>query len=129
MTICRPERVAAYRGVDGLVAVHVGRLVKTMVGLAEGHAGNAVGDQAEVDGVKAAEEAVVPRLRALGRLGVDMLAGLGQDVVDPGLPVLHILIVDGAVVVGILGLGRSSHCDGGRRKKDGWVSLKKLELS
>lgn len=34
------------RGVDGLIALHVGILTSAMVGLAEGHAGNAASDQA-----------------------------------------------------------------------------------
>jgi len=107
-------------GVDGLVTLHVGRLVKTMMSLAKGNARNAVGHEADIDGVEAAEEAIVPRLRVFGRLGVDMLARLGQDVVDASLPVLHILVVDGAIVMGVLGLSRSSHFDG-VKAKDGYL--------
>ena len=85
--------------------------METVVRLAEGDAGDAVADQAEVDGAEAAEEAVVPRLRVLGRLGVDVLAGPGQDVVDARLPVVDVLVVDGPVVVGVLGGGGSGHGD------------------
>ncbi len=59
--------------------------------------GEAVGHQAEVDGVEAVEEARGPDLGVLGRLGVHNLAGLAEHLVDAVLPVLDITIVDGAV--------------------------------
>ena len=83
--------------------------------LAKGDAGEAPGDQAGVDGAAAAEEGVVPGLRSLRRLGVDMLAGTGEDVVDAVLPLVEVIVVDGTVVV--LVLGGSGHCE------VGWVLL------
>jgi hypothetical protein len=68
---------STYGGVDGLISLEVTVLTKSVVGLAEGHAGNAACNGAEADRAEAAKEAVLPRLRRLGGLGVDMLAGTG----------------------------------------------------
>jgi len=92
-----------YRGVDGLIALEVGILAETVMSLAEGDAGNAPGDQAEIDGLEAAEEGAVPRLGVLGRLGVENITGLGEDLVDADLPVLDIAVIDGAGVVLVRG--------------------------
>lgn len=69
--------------------------------LAEGDAGKAVGHAAEVDGVEAAEERGVPGLGALGGARVDDFAGAGENVVETGLPLFHILVGERA------GLGSS----------------------
>jgi hypothetical protein len=98
-----------YRGVDGLIASKVTALAKTVMSLAEGDARKAPGDQASVDGAAAAEEGVVPRLRSLRGLGVDVLAGTGDDIVDTVLPLVEVIVVDGTVVV--LVLGGSGHCE------------------
>lgn len=76
-----------------------------MVGLAKGDARKAVGQEAEVDGVEAVEEAGGPWLGVGRGLGVDVLARLAQDLVHLLLPVLDILVVDRAAVVVL----RSSH--------------------
>lgn len=68
---------STYGGVDGLISLEATILTKTVVGLAEGHAGNATCNSAEADRAEAAKEAVLPRLRRLGGLGVDVLAGTG----------------------------------------------------
>jgi len=73
------------------------------MGLAKGHAREAVGHAAEVDGAEAAEERVVPGLGALGGLGVDDLAGAGEDVVEAGLPLGHVVVAEGTGLGGLLG--------------------------
>jgi hypothetical protein len=98
-----------YRGVDGLIAIEVTVLAETVMGLAKGDTGNTAGDQAGVDGGEAAKEGVVPGLGRLGRLGVDMLAGAGEDVVEAILPLVEVVVVNGTVVVGVL--SRGSHCE------------------
>lgn len=47
-----------------------------VVRLAEGHAGETPRHEARVDGREAPEQARVPRLGVLGRLGVEHLTGL-----------------------------------------------------
>lgn len=71
------------------------------MGLAKGHARDAAGDRAKADRAEAAEEAVLPRLRRLGRLGVDMLAGTGEDIIESVLPLVKVVVVDGTVVVSV----------------------------
>lgn len=68
---------STYGGVDGLISFQVTILTKTVMGLAEGHAGNTACNGAEADRAEAAKEAVLPRLRCLWGLGVDVLAGMG----------------------------------------------------
>lgn len=81
------------------------------MGLAKGHARDAAGDGAQADGAEAAEEAVLPRLRRLGRLGVDMLARTGEDIIEAILPFVEVVMVDGTVVMCVcLSWGR--HIDG-----------------
>jgi hypothetical protein len=83
--------------------------------LAKGHARQAAGNEAGVDRVEAVEETGEPGLRALGRLGVDDLGGLGEEVVEAVLPVLDVTVVDGA---GIRGAG-----SGGRSRRGGSAGL------
>lgn len=99
-----------YRSVDRLIALEVGVLAETVVRLTEGDAGQAPAHQALVDGVEAAEQVRVPRTRGLGRLGVDNIGGLGQDDVETRLPVLDVLVVDGATSGGLGVLSGSGHC-------------------
>lgn len=73
-----------------------------MVRLAKGHAGEAVGHAAEVDGVEAAEERAVPWLGALGGLGVDDLAGASEDVVEARLPLVHVVVAERTGLGGLL---------------------------
>jgi len=98
-----------YRGVDGLEALEVGVLAQPVVGAAEDDAGKAPAKKAGVDGREAAKERVEPRLRALGRLGVDVLAGAGHYVVEPRRPLGHVVVADGALLGGLL-LLRGGHC-------------------
>ena len=86
-----------YRGVDGLVALHVAILAETVVSLAEGDTGDEARDQAGLKGVEAVEETAGPGGRALVRLGVDVLARLGEDGVETVLPVIHISLVNGTL--------------------------------
>lgn len=74
--------------------------------LAKGYARNAAGDSAKVDGAKASKEAVLPRLGRLGRLGVDMLAGTGEDIIEAVLPLVQVVVVNGTIVMGVLSWGR-----------------------
>lgn len=69
--------------------------------LAKGHARNAAGDGAKAYGAKATEEAVLPRLRRLGRLGVDMLAGTGEDIIEAVLPLVQVVMVNRTVVMSV----------------------------
>lgn len=86
--------------------------MQAVVGAAEDDAGAAPRQQARVDGREAAEQGGVPRLRALGRLGVEVLAGAGQHVAPAGRPVGDVGVVDGARLGGVL-LLRGGHCVGG----------------
>jgi len=88
-------------GVDRLVALKAAILPESVVRLAKGNAREAVGQQAEVDGVEAVEEASCPCLGIRGRLRVDGLARLVQNRIHAVLPVLDILVIDRAV--GVLG--------------------------
>lgn len=67
-----------------------------MVRLAKGDARQAVRDEAQVDGAAAAEQGVVPWLGGRGRGTLDVLRGLGEHGVEALLPVLDIVVVDGA---------------------------------
>lgn len=93
------QQVATYRSVDGLPALKVAILADTVMRLAKGDARKAVGNEAGINGVEAVEEAGVPALRGLRRLGVDDLTRARQDVVEAVLPVVEVLLIDGAVVV------------------------------
>lgn len=64
--------------------------------LAKGDAWQAVRDEAQVDGAAAAEERVVPRLGRRGRGALDVVPGLGEYRVQALLPVLDVVVVDGA---------------------------------
>lgn len=77
--------------------------------LAKGDTRNTAGDQAGIDGGEAAKEGVVPGLGRLGRLGVDMLARTGEDVVEAVLPLVEVVVVNGTVVVDVL--SRGGHCE------------------
>lgn len=68
---------STYGSVDRLISLQVTVLTKTVMGLAKGHTRNATCNGAEADRAEAAKEAVLPRLRCLGGLGVDVLAGTG----------------------------------------------------
>jgi len=84
------------RGVDGLIALHVAILAIPVVGLAEGDAWAAVRHQAEVDGAAASENLVMEVLGVGWGLGVDHLAGVAENMVEPVLPVLDIMVIDWA---------------------------------
>ena len=77
--------------------------------LTEGNARNAAGDQASIDRVEALEETRVPRLGLRRGLGVDVLAGARQDIVESVLPVLEVVVVNRTIVV--LLLSRGGHCE------------------
>ena len=79
------------------------------MGLAKGHAGDAPRHETCVDGAEAGEEGVGPWLGRLGGLGVDVLAGPGQDVVDARLPVVHVGVAERARLLGAGSLGGGSH--------------------
>jgi len=72
------------------------------VRLAKCDAGQAVRDEARVDGVEAREQTGVPGFGALGRLLLDDIAGSLEHVVGARHPVLDVFVVDRAR------LGRSS---------------------
>lgn len=63
----------------------------------------APGRKAQVDGGKAPKQARVPRLRVGGRLGVEHLTGLSEDVVGAADPLLDLVVVDGSFLGGLLG--------------------------
>lgn len=100
-------RNATYGGIDGLISLKVGILPHTVMRLAKGNTGQAAGNETRVNRVEAVEETGEPRLRALRRLGVDDLGGLGKEVVEAVLPVLDIVVVDGAGLRGAGSGGRS----------------------
>jgi len=98
------------RGIDGLIALHVGVLASTVVGLAESNTWQAPSNQAGVNWVEAAEETAVPGPGIFRALGVDVLAGLRDHFVKPLAPVVNILLINwtSAIVGGGSG-GRSGH--------------------
>ena len=81
-----------------------------MVGLAEGDAGAAAGDEARIDRVEAAKEGRGPRCLACGVCDGSVVLG---NVVGAGYPVVHVLLH--------LGFG-GSHC-----AVDGLVAREVLE--
>jgi len=95
------------RGVDRLIAVEVSVLAEAVMSLAEGNAGNEASHQAGVNRVEAVEETAGPAGRALMRLGVEMITGLGENSVEAGLPVIDIVLVNRATSRSTSGLGRS----------------------
>lgn len=99
-------RVKTYRGVDGLIALHVAILVNSVVNLAECDTGDTASDEAKVNGVEAVEEVRGPANSATGRSRVDVVARSRQDIVESLLPVVHIVIVDRST------LGRSRRLNG-----------------
>jgi hypothetical protein len=82
-------------------------LVDTVMGLAESNAWQAAGDQAEIDGLEAGKETGVPGDGVFRRLGVDDVAGLGEDSVESLSPSLDVPVVNGTAA----SLGRSRHDD------------------
>lgn len=77
--------------------------------LAEGHARHAACYSAKADGAETAEEAVIPRLRCLRRLGFDVFAGTSKDIIETVFPFVDVVVVNGTVVLGICG-SRGRHC-------------------
>lgn len=104
----------AYACVDRLVPLQATVVPQPVVRLAEGDAGQEVGREAGVDGREALEQARVPGLGIVGGLGVDDLGGLLEDVVGALRPLLDDVVVDGALLGGLL----RGHCDG-------WEGMKK----
>lgn len=96
-----------HRGVDGFIALETAILAQPVMGLTKGNARNAAGDQAQVDGAEAGEEAVVPWLRIRRGLLVDVFAGPGENVVEASLPFLDVVVADRALLWGFL---RGCHC-------------------
>jgi len=80
-------------GVDWLVALKGAVLASAVVNLAEGYARQAVGEQARVDRAAAAEEARAP-LTGISWAGSSDLVGVGESIIEAGLPVLNIMRVD-----------------------------------
>jgi len=86
------------RGVDWFVSLKATILLVAMVNLAKGYARAAVGEQAGVNRIAAAEESRGPVLSITSALGVDDLASIAENVVEPVLPVIDILVVNGATL-------------------------------
>ena len=82
-TIRNIMAIGTYRGIDGTIALEVGVLVQTVVGLAEGHARSAAGDEAGVDGLAAVKGAVLPLTRAGGGGDGGGILGRGGGPVHP----------------------------------------------
>lgn len=74
--------------------------------LAEGDARNAACDQAGIDRSEAREERIVPALSIRPGLGIDVLAGPGEDIIEAVLPVIDIFVVDGTTLGRLL----TGHC-------------------
>lgn len=65
-----------------------------MVSLAEGHARNTAGDQAEIDGLETGEKAGTP-WAGIRRGWRRELLSVGHSLVEAVLPVLDITVIDG----------------------------------
>jgi len=76
-----------------------------VVGLAEGHAGDTAGDQAEIDGREAGEKAGAPWARIRRGWRRELLS-VGHSLVEAVLPVIDITVIDGTTG-GLL----VRHCD------------------
>lgn len=85
-----------YTGINWFVALHFAVLAQPVVSLAKGDAWQAVCYEAQVDGAAAAKQGVVPCLGGRGRGTLYVLRGLGEHGVEALLPVLDIVVVDGA---------------------------------
>jgi len=120
------------RGVDGLIALHVGILVDSVVSLAECDTRDTASDEAKVNGVEAVEQMRGPANSTGRGSRVDVIARSRQDIVESILPVIHIIIVDRSTLgrsrrlSGCLnrGCNRSNRSLSGSRHLDGrfWVS-------
>jgi len=82
------------RGVDRFISLEATVLLITMMDLAKGDTRAAVGDQAGIDGAAAAKETRRPVLSITTCLGVDDIARVGENVVEPVLPLLDIIVVN-----------------------------------
>jgi len=91
-----------------------------VVGAAKDDARAGVGHQARVDGVEAGEEGAVPRLGVGRRLGVDVLAWPGQNIVEARRPVGNIIVVDRALSGGLLLLRSGHFIFYGRERRSSW---------
>lgn len=100
--------VSTYRSVDRLVSIEIGVLSETVVRLTEGNARNAASDQASIDRGEAGPEGREPALGVIAGARLDVLTGPGKNFVETVLPVIDVLVVDGAAMAGLLLLG---HCD------------------
>lgn len=69
-----------------------------MMCLSKGHTRNAARYSAEIDRAETSKEAVLPGLGCGGGLGVDVLLGTGEDIVETVLPLIQVIVVDGTVI-------------------------------
>ena len=69
-----------------------------MMCLSKGHARNAACDSTEIDRAETSKEAVLPGLGCRGGLGVNVLLGTGEDIVETVLPLVQVIVVDGTVI-------------------------------
>lgn len=113
----REEEKGTHGSVNRLVPLQPRALPQSVVRPPKDDARAAVGHQAGVDRAKAAEEARVPWLRALRRLGVDVFARARQHVVEAVGPFLDISVADraglrcaGGGLLGLVLLLGGGHC-------------------
>jgi len=100
-----PETQAS--GVNGRETLKVGVLAKSVVGLAEGDAWAAAGDQARIDRIEATKESASPRVWASGWLGDNLW--LVEGILESADPGVDIIGINGGGGVG--SLLRSGHFD------------------
>jgi len=96
LLFCWVERT--YRSINRLITLKIPTLSQTMMCLSKCHAGDTACYSTEIDRAETAKEAVLPGLRCRGGLGVDVLFGTGEDIVETVFPFIEIIVVNGTVV-------------------------------
>lgn len=103
----RTVQGGTHGSVDGLVPLEVPIVPEPVVRLSERNARKTPRRKAEINGTEAPKQVRIPRLRIVGRFGVEDFAGLREDVVGAADPLLDLVVVDGSLLGWLLG----GHCD------------------
>lgn len=85
-----------YRSIDRLPARQITIPAQAVVRLAKGNAGNAAANEASVDWRAAAAKASIPVPRPGRGLGLNMLAGPQEYVIESVLPLVQVVLVNGS---------------------------------
>lgn len=87
-----------YRSINRFITLKVPTLSKSVMRLSKGHARNATCYSTKINRAETSKETVLPGLRCRGGLGVDVLLGTGEDIVETVLPLVQVIVVDGTAI-------------------------------